>query len=528
MKKWIADCDKKHTAKNKDQPNCNPKRSGMRLPTRLIYVGSVGKATKIHLDCSDTRDPGLKYIALSHRWGYPRDDDEWTDSDGKAKNFCTTNDNLVEFMDPQLGIDFAAMPKTFRDAIEVTRGLGLEYLWIDSLCIIQNQSDNADFNAESRRMRDVYNGAYCTIASTGADGTTDGFLNKKEDRACVRIETTRKVLDGKTPDSIDDKPCTVYVCDAIDDFKRDVDGSDMATRGWILQERALSRRTLHFAKNQVYWECGAGVCCETLTRLFNRRATFMSDPDFPSQAGKYLKGMKIKFYESLYQHYSSLNFSVMANRAVAMDGLESKILTTFLTKGAYGIMDGEFLHRSFLWKRQEPLPEGAMHQIPFRKNDPTPPSWSWMAVSGKITYLPVDFDTVDWDTYHVLSPFRNTVDMLGVVADSQLVPIKAVARDINWKTVSSKAETLFLDREPVPRGIPGLKCVVMGTKKERPRAGGGRLDDSTFRFPVLLVAPKDLPAGYSGTPLYERVGVGKLEDHQMEAEPLEKQWVHIS
>jgi hypothetical protein len=267
MKKWIDDCDKKHTAENKDQPNCNPKRSSMRLPTRLIYVGK-GEAKNIHLDCSDTRDQGLKYIALSHRWGYPRGDEEWTNPDGTVKNFCTTDANLDEFKDPNRGIGFAAMPKTFRDAIEVTRGLGLEYLWIDSLCIIQNQPDNADFNAESRRMRDVYNGAYCTIASTGADGTTDGFLNKKEDRACVRIDTTRKVLDGKAPDSTDDKPCTVYVCDAIDDFKKDVDGSDMATRGWIFQERALSRRTLHFAKNQIYWECGAGVCCETLTRLF--------------------------------------------------------------------------------------------------------------------------------------------------------------------------------------------------------------------------------------------------------------------
>jgi hypothetical protein len=255
----------------------------------------------------------------------------------------------------------------------------------------------------------------------------------------------------------------------------------------------------------------------------------MSDPDFPCQAGKYLKGMKIRFYESLYQHYSSLNFSVMANRAVAMDGLEGKMFTTFLTKGAYGIMHGEFLHRTLLWQRREPLLAGAMGPIPFGINDPTPPSWSWMAVSGKITYLPVDFDTVDWDTDHVLSPFRNTGDMLlGVVADNQLVPIKAVARDINWKTVSSKAETLFLDRIRSPRDIPGLKCVVMGTKKEQPRARGGRLDDATFRFPVLLVAPKPLWAGYSGPPLYERVGVGKLEDHEMEAEPVEKQWVHIS
>ncbi|KAH9207939.1 heterokaryon incompatibility protein-domain-containing protein, partial [Leptodontidium sp. 2 PMI_412] len=398
MKKWIADCDEKHTAQNKDQPNCNPERLNMRLPTRLINVGK-GKSTNIYLDCRETRDPGLKYIALSHRWGYPPADKEW------PTPFWTTDDNINKFMDPKQGIDFMDMPKTFRDAIEVTRGLGLEYLWIDSLCIIQNQPKNTDFKNEFHRMRDVYNGAYCTIASTGATGTTDGFFNKKEDRACVRIETTRKLLDGKTPDSTDDKSCTIYVCDAIDNFREDVDEADMATRGWIFQERALSRRTLHFAKNQIYWECGAGVCCETMMRLFNRKATFMSDPDFPRQASKYNKGMKIRFYETLYKYYSSLNFSELANRAVAMNGLEDKMFATFQTKGAYGIMDGEFLHRTLLWQRQKPLPDGALTPISFEPYDPTPPSWSWMAVSGIITYLHVDFATVDWDTEHIRSPF---------------------------------------------------------------------------------------------------------------------------
>jgi Heterokaryon incompatibility protein (HET) len=263
MKKWIADCDKKHTKEDKDQPNCNPERQGIRLPTRLIYVGNKNDKN-LRLNCEETRDPALKYIALSHRWGYPKDDKEWLNPDGSTNDFCTTDSTIEEF---KRGIKFESMPKTFRDAVEVTRGLGIEYLWIDSLCIIQHQEKKEDFNIESHRMRDVYSGAYCTIASTCARGTTDGFLSKSEDRLCVRIDTKRRVFGGDKGSTVN-KDCTVYICDAIDDFQNDVDKAEMGTRGWIFQERALSRRTLYFGKKQVYWECGAGICCETMTRMF--------------------------------------------------------------------------------------------------------------------------------------------------------------------------------------------------------------------------------------------------------------------
>ena len=253
----------------------------------------------------------------------------------------------------------------------------------------------------------------------------------------------------------------------------------------------------------------------------------MSDPDFPRQASKYNKGMKIRFYETLYKYYSSLNFSELANRAVAMNGLEDKMFATFQTKGAYGIMDGEFLHRTLLWQRQKPLPDGAMNLISFGRNDPTPPSWSWMAVSGIITYLHVDFATVDWDTEHIRSPFRNTGGTMLGVTDKGLMPIEVVPRDINWKIVSSNAKNLILDRAESPMAIPGLKCVVMGTKKEKPRVGGERHLDATFLFPVLLIGLKALPEGEFGPLFYERVGVRKVEEHEMEANPAEKQWLYI-
>lgn len=195
-----------------------------------------------------------------------------------------------------------------------------------------------------------------------------------------------------------------------------------------------------------------------------------------------------------------------------MNGLEDKILATFQTNGAYGVMHGEFLHRTLLWQRRDRLPAGAMAQISFGANNPTPPSWSWMSVSGKITYLPVDFDTIDWDM-DLLSPFRNVdCTKLGVVADNKLTPIEASAQDINLNFIDSITSELFLDREESLLKVQGLKCVVMGSEKRQSLRGGRP------RLPVLLIAPKEILRGETGHMYYERVGVGKLYDYEINGE----------
>jgi hypothetical protein len=145
----------------------------------------------------------------------------------------------------------AELPQTFRDAIFVTRALSVQYLWIDSICIIQD--DEQDWETESRLMEQIYSYAYVTIAASCASGTEDGFLKSRPARESVQMKRS-------------DDFC-FFLCDAIDDFSKDVDRGELNKRGWVLQERALSRRTIYFAENQTYWECGEGVRCETLTKM---------------------------------------------------------------------------------------------------------------------------------------------------------------------------------------------------------------------------------------------------------------------
>jgi hypothetical protein len=102
-------------------------------------------------------------------------------------------------------------------------------------------------------MEDVFASAYCTIAATSAADSNAGFLTRNTSTEYVRVQ------DGAGNE--------VYVCTQMDDFESDVENAELNKRAWVLQERLLSRRTLHFSANQAYWECGKGVYCENLTMM---------------------------------------------------------------------------------------------------------------------------------------------------------------------------------------------------------------------------------------------------------------------
>jgi hypothetical protein len=106
---------------------------------------------------------------------------------------------------------------------------------------------------ESMKMEEYFGSAYCTIAATSAKSSTEGFLIPRPAGQCVKV-----------PGPLG---APLYVCNVIGDFRGDVEEGILNQRGWVLQERALSRRTIHFTTTQTYWECGIRVGCETLTKM---------------------------------------------------------------------------------------------------------------------------------------------------------------------------------------------------------------------------------------------------------------------
>jgi hypothetical protein len=244
LRQWIRDCDHTH--------QCLHSRDVPFLPTRLLYVGKHSSEQPRLVCQTGNLKPEEKYLALSHRWGSPPKEGE---PDPLAdKIVCAYKKNIHSL---EQGLDYSDLPPMYLDAITIARELQVDYLWIDSLCIIQQDKSDPldkgeDWKEESERMEQVFRFAYATIAANCASSPAERFLKARPERQCVTMKTGNNSF--------------YYLCDAIDDFSGDVEEGELSKRGWVLQERALSRRTIYFAEKQTYWECGEGVRCETLTK----------------------------------------------------------------------------------------------------------------------------------------------------------------------------------------------------------------------------------------------------------------------
>jgi len=230
---WLRDCDANHAECLKDT-GLNGSRAND-YPARLIAIEDdcVRLVRTIDLEASNSEP--LRYLALSYTWG---------DKDVHQRYF-TTVDTVEQHCK---AIPTQSLPNLFVDALTITRRLGIRYLWIDALCIIQGEG--GDWETEAERMHATFSAAYAVLAASRCSGTNDKILAERQQHPSATIHDHGLVFS-----------------EDIDDFQLDVIEGHMNKRGWVLQERALARRTIYFAEKQTYWECGQGIRCETLTKM---------------------------------------------------------------------------------------------------------------------------------------------------------------------------------------------------------------------------------------------------------------------
>jgi hypothetical protein len=227
----------------------------------------------------------------------------------------------------------------------------------------------------------------------------------------------------------------------------------------------------------------------------------LGDPEFPKSAERLVKGGRIRLYEFVYKLYSTLTFTRLTDRSIAISGLEKRLMRTFNTAGGYGIFD-EYLDRSLLWQRASL----EMRRITYASQRKVP-SWSWMAYSGLITYVDIPFGQVDW--YHdVQSPFQQgTTSSIAAGDNSGGSPptvLTAIARDMPMQSAGRGLSSVIFDEQDMETR-PGLKCVVIARDREL-------TSTNTRNFYVLLIAPCSVDDGRT---LFERVGAGVMGEHQI-------------
>ena len=220
---WYAECDQGHS-------KCESSTEAREFtPRRLLHVGSIEDPV-LYLCCNPpTSEP---YIALSYCWG-------------SSHEFKTTRENLSRHA---VAIRERGLPKTYRDIVNIARALDIRWLWIDAFCIVQGDLD--DWNQESYHMDEVYHNARLTICASNASNVQEGFLRTRRQPAvpCGSIFTDKLTE-------------TLFVTEGID---ADPGGASLGSepltqRGWTVQERILSRRSVYFTTQQMLWQCSS-VC----------------------------------------------------------------------------------------------------------------------------------------------------------------------------------------------------------------------------------------------------------------------------
>lgn len=227
---WIEYCEIHHSTCNNIPflPNLGPSRG----PKRLIDVG-LHQQAEVHLIRTEGRL--LRYAALSYCWGANRD------------GTIATNETVEQMTK---GVSPTLFSRTIQDAITVVRKLGMRYLWVDALCIIQGQDQTAEWTDEIKRMGDIYLNAHLTIAASSANAASEGFLSQKHRSGIPVAFKLRK--DSRCKGNIFFKEWTRIVTS----FNDEVQHGPLLQRAWVLQERILSRRIMDFTAKQVYWSCG--------------------------------------------------------------------------------------------------------------------------------------------------------------------------------------------------------------------------------------------------------------------------------
>ncbi|KAK5718840.1 hypothetical protein LTR17_015605 [Elasticomyces elasticus] len=231
IRDWATHCQAEHLECRR-----HVRSSNRRLPTRLLDIAYAPNESSVRLCDSADVDSDQAYATLSHCWG-------------AHLPVRLLNDNCAEF---RIGIAVHDLPRTFQDAIMFTRALSIRYLWIDSLCIIQDSA--TDWLHESLTMSHVYPSALLNLAATASiDGHGGLFRKKKEEfvSRCIIAANWTGHTNGN------------YIVMDQSAWIRKVDAAPLNSRAWVFQERFLAPRTVHFSQNQIWWECRQIWACET-------------------------------------------------------------------------------------------------------------------------------------------------------------------------------------------------------------------------------------------------------------------------
>jgi hypothetical protein len=335
LKSWLRQCIDDHET-------CRWSLSGTK-PTRVLDLQAFPASDYIRMVETHEVDMDV-YATLSYRWSSETD-------------FVLTTLNYEDYRSQ---VPQKSLPRTIREAVEICRSLGVRYLWVDALCVIQG--DSKDFMHEVAQMGSIYANSVFTLEASDA---TDSQCTFSKSRHPLREEPY--VFAG-ADDSV------YWVFHAI---PRDPDCCNsqhfltiqearVSSRGWVFQEQVMAPRTIHFASEEFLWNCREETYCRKCpskdphNTLARKRPIWFGKEVFVALLRGYQGPERRLTFQRAWRHliqdFSKTDFTDLDDRLSALAGIAQLIHSNSGFEASYGLRPDFFLDdlRWYSWKKPDP------------------------------------------------------------------------------------------------------------------------------------------------------------------------------
>lgn len=478
-KYWLDHCLSTHS--------CSDSDSQEPLPTRVIYVGTCDDEIRLHI----SNGANGNWVTLSHCWG----------------GVQPLKTNIANLTSHCKGLNVSEIPQTFRDAVLITRQLGYHYLWIDSLCIIQDSP--SDWDLESQQMSRVYAKAVLNIAAEASKNPHQGIFNTSNKNRKSYIQL---------PAYIEHKKMAVnlYISPSYGSSPPGLGRSVLQERAWVLQENTLSPRKLRYGNGMMWWHCKERTVPECSQNGSWSTSTFdghwpttsihtVPQEPLPSGCGitkdlwmsnEHMSTAEEKHFKTLQWWYDQVNnyiarqITFQKDRFPAMSGIASE----FSNRTGYHYSAGiwkEDLLKGLTWKNSLQCAIDLEHS----------PSWSWGVLRSPLEGTETStleariYDTTNWILNEEfvslvdISVEKLGSDPFGQVKGAEITLCGKCASMRYLQAASLNCGTIAMDEPATPESQdPDIICLLIA-RFEVWR--GAREDKPYFLTHGLILRPVD-------------------------------------
>lgn len=411
---WLRCCEREH-GELCENPSSTMMNNGSLQPHSLMVV-DVQRLCICHLP------PGSRYACLSYSWPI-------------AEAFMLTQATLSELLGANsLAGRMRELPHTIQDAIQCVCELGEVYLWVDSLCIIQDNKDDKRYQIS--QMDRIYTSAFLTIVSAcsvaeWSDNPHSGLPRYREHTggAQQKIESVQ----------------TLRLAVPFDTLSYPLESSRWSTRAWTYEEGLLSRRILYFTEDQVYFQCSCSVFCEDgvgenspifarvyrASNLWNMGSPYTSDfrngyhGSFHLKRAEYADPREaVQDYQNRVEEYTRRDLTYHADILNAFKGIEAVMKRSMSTEFWYGLPEFQ-LDTALLWTLTGAHKRRGVSAKGFTKS--CFPSWTWAGWDS----------SVELGSYFFITGLR---------------------REINWYLINRKGIATLMATEDTVAELDSTEC----------------------------------------------------------------------